>query len=160
MTLKKRQENRIFIDTNIIVYDFFARNPQFCKEVSKNMIFSQQAITAIRKNRHFQTYIADFSIPRFASLLQAQKVPKAIVSAEIQNLIAKNAVIGLSKSLISKAIADFSQNDSIKDWEDIFQYVVSGECACLHIVTANTKDFVNFPQINLVHPQKIRYILL
>ncbi|MEY4926993.1 MAG: hypothetical protein RI894_1429 [Bacteroidota bacterium] len=75
--MQQSKNNRIFIDTNVLVYDFLHRNPVYAKQgVPKLHQQSFDALEMFRKHPHYKTYIASFSIARFVSLLQSTyKVP-------------------------------------------------------------------------------------
>ena len=151
--------NRIFLDTNILVGDFLYRNPQYDKTTKNpNAIHAYNALRTIRKSRKHRTYIASFSLPRLASLLQGYKVPKSLVIQELEDLLQRNSIVGLSAALIQVALDDFKHDKAVKDVEDALQFVVCRDNNCYTMLTANTKDFKNVFNVDVKHPSQYRSI--
>jgi hypothetical protein len=88
MSIYKVFANRVFLDTNILVYDFIFRNQQFLPADTDMTLYqnSHDALTYLRRERRFKLYTASFSIARLASILQTRNVSKSLVIKEVENL--------------------------------------------------------------------------
>lgn len=156
----KRNPKYIFLDTNILVYDFMARNLGYLRNNEPQELYLQTdlALKFIRKDKNFKTYTASFSIPRFVSLLAQRNVPQQEVLDELDRILLKNTIIGLSESLIQKTVNAVRDNALVADLEDAFQYNVCREGHCFYLLTANTRDFAGFTDIQIIHPKDHRTI--
>jgi predicted nucleic acid-binding protein len=156
--------DRIFLDTNILLNDFLHRYPQFARLGNSTDILhsreAHQALTYIRRNRLFKTYVASFSIARFVSFLDSLRVPKNIAVQEINMLLAKNTILTLTQTLVREATDLFDSDTRLRDFEDAFQFIVCQDHKCYYFLTLNSKDFRFFPSIMVVTPSKYRIISL
>jgi predicted nucleic acid-binding protein len=153
--------NRVFLDTNILVYDFIFRNQDFLPANADINLYqnSHDALTYLRRNRKFKLYTASFSIARLASILQTRGISKNLVAREVEELIKKVSIVGLPAAVIEKSIIEFKNNDLATDIEDIFQFVVSRDNQCYYILTANNRDFRFFDTAKVVRPENHRLIV-
>ncbi len=163
--MKKPSENRIFLDTNILMYDFFSRNPYFLPvEQQGEALYNQtfDAMKFIRKQQKVKTYVASFSIPRFVSLLARvrPRIPKSEVIKELERIYSYHIIAGLSQTMLENATSEFKNNDLITDLEDVFQFVVARDSRCFFFLTANVIDFENFVGLDIIHPSEYRNLVV
>lgn len=158
---------RIFLDTNILMYDFLARHEEYWDRLPENLDMgliraTEQAITFIRRDRNLSTYTAPFSLPRLASLLAQRplRLNSLEIVTELERVVNKNQINGLSKTLISEILATIRNNDTLHkvDVEDAFQWKMCVEAGCHYFLTANERDFSEFSDIQVVLPNKYRNI--
>lgn len=156
--MKKLSTKRIFLDTNILVYDFLQRNPEFIPQPDALYSQTDESLRYIQKQKVFQTYVASFSIPRLASLLAQRRVSKDLVVEELERIGLRHQIVGLSETIVKNAVSEFKNNDLITDMEDVFQFVVARENRCFYLLTANIRDFQNFLGMEIIHPKDYRAI--
>jgi hypothetical protein len=120
--VKKLHTKRIFLDTNILVYDFLFRTPEYIPQPDALYQQTNDALKYIQKQKVFKTYTASFSIPRLASLLARQRVPKLTVITEIERILLKHNTVGLSETIVSNSIAEFKNNEliTVRIWKMFF----------------------------------------
>jgi len=153
------KENRVFLDTNVLINDFFFRNPKYIKINSKDYLPCYETIKFLKKNKNkYKIFVSSHSIARFISLLNDKKVPKSISISEIKILLNSYEIVNLTKTLIEKVVTEFEHKELVKDLEDAFQYQVSSSNGCLYLFTINTKDFKNFLNVKVLHPKNYRTI--
>lgn len=162
MTGKSSVPRRILLDINLLFNDFLFRNSNYAKSLTeteiKNRLFANQAMTYIRQKRHFNTFVADFSIAKMISLMDSLKVTKIKQIEEIQQLVDKNTIVSLGGNLINRTLEEFKHNELVKDMEDALQFTISRKHNCTHIITFNKKDFEPF-DVQVVLPSKVRGII-
>jgi len=162
MTGKTSLARRILLDINLLFNDFLFRNSIYAKSQTdieiRNRLFANQAMTYIRQQRHFNTFVADFSIAKMISLMDSVKVKKEKQIEEIQSLVDKNSIVSLGGNLIKNTLEEFKNNNFVKDMEDALQFTVSRKHKCTHIITFNKKDFEPF-DVQVVLPSKVRGII-
>ena len=162
--MKKNNTNRILIDINILFNEFLHKNPNYrkntnAKEVTNNLQCSN-ALDYIRRKRVFKTYISDYGVVKFISLMESIKVPKVHIVKEMDALLKNNSVISIGGKLISDTINEFRNNSNVNDIEDSFQFAIARKQDCDYILTLNTKDFVAFQNlITIVHPAKTKLFI-
>ncbi len=158
---------RIFLDTNILMYDFIARNEFYQERLPENFYMSlinatEQAIKFIRKDKNFITYTASFSIPRLASLLSQRplRVPTLDIIDEIERISSKNRIMRLPETSIETLINIVKNTENLHnvDVEDSFQWKLCTEAKCYYFMTANIRDFNEFSDIQIIHPSNYRRI--
>jgi predicted nucleic acid-binding protein len=160
MTARKVMPRRILVDINVLFNDFLSRNsiygiPNPPSHELRNRMFASDAITYLRQRRLFVTYVADFSVAKFISLMHQVKAPKSLQIEEIENLLAKNRVVSLGSRIIQDIMEETKNAPAVKDLEDALQYVVARKQKCTHILTFNKADFNPF-DIDIILPGKIR----
>jgi len=153
-------QNRVFVDTNVLVYDFFHRNPGYNpgSDIARIAAHSNAALTHISRQRGYRLFTAAFSLARLVSLLQQRKVPKSVAVGEVRRVLSKMSVVGLPSSLMLSGLDEFERNADAKDLEDVFQYLVCRQNRCRYLLTANGKDFRFFRNVLVVHPESYRII--
>ena len=162
MTARQANPRRVLLDINVLFYDFLFRNPTYGSKTPathelRNRKQSNNALIYSRQGRLFRTFVADFSIAKFISLMQQVKAPKALQIDEVENLLTKNEVVSLGSRLIKSILEETKNKPLVKDMEDALQFVVAQNNRCTHIITFNKTDFAPF-DIGVVLPGKIRSI--
>jgi predicted nucleic acid-binding protein len=162
MTGKTSIPRRILLDINLLFNDFLFRNPTYARSQTnieiKNRLFANQAMNYIRQQRHFNTFVADFSVAKMISLMDSIKVKRDMQIEEIQSLVDKNTIVSLGGNLIKNTLEEFKNNPFVKDMENALQFTVSRKHKCTHIITFNKKDFDPF-DVQVVFPSKVRGII-
>jgi predicted nucleic acid-binding protein len=152
----KKGNHRVFIDVNVLFEDFLSRNPQFGTSTQmKNRKYAEDAIKYLRTKK-IETYIASFSIPILATLLDKIKVPRAVAIQEIAHICSRNKVSPLTIPLILSGLQESQADYRIKDLEDVFQYIACKNSNCYYLLTFNTKDFKHFLHIDAINPTNYR----
>jgi predicted nucleic acid-binding protein len=142
--------NNVFIDTNILINDFFYREKG--KEYGKP---SNLAVQFLKSKPKVHLFIASFSVIQLISTLDKAKIPKSEIANEIQRILSRYKLIDLTAKDFEKAL-----KVEYKDTEDAVQYALCRKARCLYIVTENIKDFKLFDLVTTVKPKAIRKILL
>ena len=143
-------QNNIFIDTNVLINDFFYRVKG--KEEGKP---SNLAIQFLKSKPKVHLFIASFSVIQLISTLDKAKTPKLEMADEIKRILTRYKLIDLTAKDFEKALSiDY------KDTEDAVQYALCRKARCLYIVTENVKDFKLFDLVTTVKPKAIRKIVL
>lgn len=160
--MTKPNPKRVFLDTNILMYDFFARNIHYLpQEIDTGLInATEEAMRFIRKDKNLTTYLASFSIPRLSSLLSQRRlqIPRIEIVTELERVLEKNNTVGLSATLSKTILAKIKKDELIVDIEDAFQYAVCVESNCFYLLTADGKGFKGFTDIDAIHPTDYRSI--
>lgn len=129
MTARQANPRRVLLDINVLFYDFLLRNPTYGSKTPpthelRNRKQSNEALTYIRQGRLFRTFVADFSIAKFISLMQQVKAPKALQIDEVENLLTKNEVVSLGGRLIKSILEETKNKPLVKDMEDAYNLLL------------------------------------
>jgi predicted nucleic acid-binding protein len=143
-------QNNIFIDTNVLINDFFYRVKN--KQVSKP---AHLAIQYLKSKPKVNLFIASFSVIQLISTLDKAKTPKLEIASEVKRILSRYKLIDLTAKDIEKALTV-----EYKDTEDAIQYTLCRKARCLYIVTDNVKDFKIFDLVTTIKPKSIRNIFL
>lgn len=143
-------QNHVFIDTNVLINDFFYRVKQ--RQISKP---AHLAIVYLKSKPKVSLFIASFAVIQLISTLDKAKVEKKEIATEVKRILSRYKLIDLTAKDIDKALGiDY------KDTEDAIQYTLCRKARCLYIVTDNVKDFKIFDLVSTVKPKAIRNLFL
>ena len=143
-------QNNVFIDTNVLINDFFYRVKR--KEISKP---AHLAIVYLKSKPKVNLFIASFSVIQLISTLDKAKVSKTEIATEIKRILTRYKLIDLTAKDIEKTLGI-----EYKDTEDAVQYTLCRKARCLYIVTDNVKDFKIFDLVSTIKPKSIRDLFL
>lgn len=143
-------QNNVFIDTNVLINDFFYRVKQ--KEISKPAYL---AIMYLKSKPKVNLFIASFSVIQLVSTLDKAKITKVEIASEIKRILSRYKLIDLTSKDIEKALSI-----EYKDTEDAVQYTLCRKARCLYIVTDNVKDFKIFDLVSTIKPKSIRNLFV
>ncbi len=148
--MQNNSVNRVFVDTNVLINDFLFRIKK-----NKSAEFDYKALLFLER-KNAEMYIASFSIVQFVSTCQRAKIKDDLIIVEIKKIMGRYNIIDFTKEDIEKSFNQLEQQDI----EDVWQYTLSQKLRCRHILTANTKDFKSFANIELHKPKDIQTISL
>lgn len=148
--IQSNHNNRVFVDTNILIDDFLFRlkKARLSKIAFQALLFLEQ--------KKAELYIASFSVVQFVSTCQRAKIKDADIILEIQKILGKYQIVDFTKEDIQNSYNQLEKQDI----EDVWQYTLSQKVKCRHILTSNTKDFKSFNNIEIHKPKNIRLIYL
>lgn len=127
-------QNNVFIDTNVLINNFFYRVKNNRKSKSAHL-----AILYLKSKPKVDIFIASFSVIQLISTLDKSKATKPKIAQEVKRILTRYKLIDLTAKDIDKALSiDY------KDTEDAVQYALCRKARCLYIVTDNVKDFNSF----------------
>lgn len=136
-------KNNIFVDTNV----FVSANSQISNSQENRL-----ALKYIESLRGKRLYTSSLCIAQLVSVFQRKKTNEQIKKI-VRNILAKYTIIDCKRDNIEEAIKMKSA-----DIEDCIQYSMGTKLKCGVFVTNNKKDYVEFVNIDIIKPKKIRSI--
>ena len=136
----------VFVDTNVLINDFFFRNRQ--RETGKS---ASMAVQYLRSKPKVTLHVASFSLVQLVSILDRAHIPQIEILEELKRILSRFKLIELTAKDFSDAI-QITKNDT----EDALQYTLCRKKKCLYIVTDNTKDFRGFKLIEPIKTKMVR----
>jgi len=139
----------VFIDTNVLINDFFYRNRQRISSKPASL-----AIQFLKSKPKVDLYVASFSLVQFVSTLERAKIPTAVVVEELKRILSRFKLIDLTAK-------DF--NDALllerSDTEDALQYILCRKLRCFYLITDNIRDFQGLLFVTAIKPKQVRKIV-
>jgi predicted nucleic acid-binding protein len=148
------KKNRIYIDTNVLICDFFFRNGTYKQGEKSSKVLSY----LFAKPESSQLFIASFAIAQFVSTLSNRKITLNKIIMETNRLLTKFSVVDFCQSDITQSIVNIQNFQQTKDLEDQMQFDLCRKMKCNYIITNNYRDFKDFADISVLQPQKYRAI--
>ena len=141
LTSIKMNENRVFIDTNVLINCILGDR--------ENLRCVQYLSTLQGKS----ICISSLSVAQTVALLQKHK-SRLDLDSIVNKLLVKFKILSFTEDDIKKSISISQTND----YEDKMQYAVCCKGKCFYIVTNNTKDYNRLLNVRTISPAKIRTI--
>ena len=141
--------NYVFIDTNVLINDFFYRYNERNQSKSASI-----AVQFLRAKPKVNLYVASFSLVQLISTLDRAKVPHSQITKEISRLLGRFKLIDLT----AKDFESISKT-TISDIEDALQYTLCRKPRCFYIITDNVKDFRGLLNIVAIRPKYTRKVI-
>ena len=148
--MNKYFTNRVYVDANIIIDDFFYKENK--KEANRD---SYSALQFLFGNNRFECYLGSFSLILFIKTLKSYKVKENIIIEHIKTLLKKFQIVEFSQKDIENSFENLSD---CKETEDHFQYALCKKMRCFYFVTKNKNHFKDYKNIEIIVPKKIREI--
>ena len=142
--MKTKNQNHIFIDTNIIIGAY---------SNDKKFIHEKRCWNYLTSLIGKKIFVSSLSIAQFVSTLQHHKIDKRLVKSNVCNIIAKVNIIDFTKDDIDKSLL---MNED--DMEDNIQYVLANKLKCGIFFTQNTKDYNSYISIAVYSAKEHRTI--
>lgn len=133
--MKPKNQNHIFIDTNIII-GAYSNDKRFTRE--------RQCWNYLTSLIGKKIYVSSLSIAQFISTLQHHKIDKKLVKNNVRNIIAKVNIIDFTKDDINKSLS-IKENDL----EDNIQYILAKKLKCGILFTQNKKHYKDYFDIDI-----------
>ncbi|TAE06251.1 MAG: type II toxin-antitoxin system VapC family toxin [Bacteroidetes bacterium] len=151
----KNFSNRVFIDTNVFLYEIFYRNFPENEAYEKQGKQADLALKYLKKQSQVTLYVASFTLVQILSTLSNHRqFPNQQIPQEIVQILENYEVIDFTQADMKEAIAL-----NAPDLEDAFQYTLSQKLRCAYILSENTRDFNQFQNIQVFKPKKVRYMM-
>ncbi len=147
---KKPAPRRVYIDTNVLINDFYYRHKHVDTGLSAN-----RALTYLRSLYNTKLLVASFSVVQILSTLSRNRVEKQLIADEIRYVLRQYVVVDVTSADLSAAISAYNTGDL----EDHFQFSVCKKLKCSHLLTDNVRDFKMFA-VTVVRPKNVRRIAL
>ncbi len=142
--MKTKNQNHIFIDTNIIIGAY---------SNDKKFIHEKRCWNYLTSLIGKKIFVSSLSIAQFVSTLQHHKIDKRLVKSNVCNIIAKANIIDFTKDDINKSLSLYEN-----DLEDNIQYVLAKKLKCGIIFTQNKKHYKDYFDINIHTAKEYMYI--
>lgn len=133
--MKYKNQNHIFIDTNIII-GAYTNQKRFLREKQ-----CWNYLTSLTGKR---IYVSSLSIAQFISTLQHYKINKTIIKNDVRNILAKTNIINFTKDDVNKSLS-MQENDL----EDNIQYTLAKKLKCGIFFTQNKKHYKDYIDIDI-----------
>lgn len=133
--MKPKNQNHIFVDTNIII-GAYSNEKIFIKE--------RQCWNYLTSLIGKKIYVSSLSIAQFISTLQHHKIDKKSVKNNVSNILAKVNIIDFTKDDIDKSL---SMQDN--DLEDNIQYILAKKLKCGILFTQNKRHYKDYIDIEI-----------
>lgn len=145
---------KIFVDTDVILDILIARADPMLKRVSTI------CIDTLIKDTRYELYTSPLVISNISYILcrkdaKGSKLSKDQMITALRSLIKIFKIIPMDSSTITGALL----TATIKDVEDMFQYIACMQSRMDAIVTRNVKDYTDTAQIPIYPPVKMLQVL-
>ncbi len=156
MTSQKKDENRIFVDTNILIGCYFPSSNKGRNERKSLSIYDKSAIQYLYSLKGKRLFTSSLAIAQLVSVFQKKMTNEQIIDV-VQQISAKFEIISFTKEDVLAAIDSQYANIST-DLEDNIQYIISSKMRCFYFVTNNKSDYTQFYNIKSLTARSVREI--
>jgi hypothetical protein len=156
----------VFLDTNILLNDFFHRNPDFgfqrisgedqAREVSKYRELVSEALLFLSLQKDVQAFCSSSIISRFAAVLGDLLVPPDLVLEEIRHWLSNLKLLDITSNDLQIALDKMESSTTKLDFDDYLLKHIFIENQIDLLVTSIPKSREFFWPILVFKPEKIR----
>jgi hypothetical protein len=157
---------RILLDTNVILNDFFHRNPDYgfqrisdpeqMKQVELYRQKVHESLLFLSLQKDVEIWSTTSVISRFGALLGDLLVPQDLVVAELQYILSNFNLAEVDKQELEDSLANMERSDQKMDFDDYLLKRISDKNEIDLIITSVPKSKSFFWPVLVFKPENIR----
>ena len=157
---------KIFLDTNILLNDFFHRHPDYgfqrisspeqAGQVEQYRSMVHETLLWLSLKPSVTVCTSTFIVSRLASLFGDLLVPKALVAEEMQYLLSGFLLSEPGISHLETALTGMQGADQTADFDDYLLRQLAKESACDILLTSLSRSRTFFWPVLVFRPEELR----
>lgn len=161
--MKLIDNSRILIDANILINDFFFRQPDFGlgrivperrEQVEAYRAKVHQTLVHLSSLSSIQVFVPSFVLLRIASLLSDLFVPNELARQELIYLTNNYTLIDVDSQSIEEIMWQIQKTeaDDLLDMEDYFLLLACRKAECNYLLTSTNKGYSSLEEVKIIRP--------